>query len=55
MRLARAALELLVPVVLVVAVALFGTTVSTSTQTYVITTLVNVTGSVLVELRPQSA
>jgi branched-chain amino acid transport system permease protein len=43
MRQARAALELLVPVVLVVAVALFGTTVSTSTQTYVITTLVNVT------------
>jgi branched-chain amino acid transport system permease protein len=43
MRQARAALELLVPVLLVVAVALFGTTVSTSTQTYVITTLVNVT------------
>ena len=43
MRHARAALELLVPVVLVVAVALFGTAVSTSTQTYVITTLVNVT------------
>jgi branched-chain amino acid transport system permease protein len=43
MRQARAALELLVPVVLVVAVALFGTAVSTSTQTYVITTLVNVT------------
>ena len=43
MRQARVALELLVPVVLVVAVALFGTTVSTSTQTYVITTLVNVT------------
>jgi branched-chain amino acid transport system permease protein len=43
MRQARAALELLVPAVLVVAVALFGTTVSTSTQTYVITTLVNVT------------
>lgn len=43
MRQTRAALELLVPVVLVVAVALFGTTVSTSTQTYVITTLVNVT------------
>jgi branched-chain amino acid transport system permease protein len=43
MRQARAALELLVPVGLVVVVALFGTTVSTSTQTYVITTLVNVT------------
>jgi branched-chain amino acid transport system permease protein len=43
MRQARAALELLVPVVLVVAVALFGTAVSTSTQTYVITALVNVT------------
>ena len=42
MRRARAALELLAPVVLVVAVALFGTLVSTSTQTYVITTLVNV-------------
>jgi branched-chain amino acid transport system permease protein len=43
MRQARAAVELLVPVVLVVAVALFGTAVSTSTQTYVITTLINVT------------
>ena len=42
MRRVRAALELLAPVVLVVAVALFGTTVSSSTQTYVITTLVNV-------------
>jgi branched-chain amino acid transport system permease protein len=39
---ARAALELLAPVVLVVAVALLGTAVSASTQTYVITTLVNV-------------
>ena len=43
MRRARAALELLAPAVLVVAVALFGTLVSESTQTYVITTLVNVT------------
>jgi len=43
MRQARAALELLAPAVLVVAVALFGTLVSESTQTYVITTLVNVT------------
>jgi branched-chain amino acid transport system permease protein len=42
MRRLRAALELLAPVVLVVAVALFGTVVSTSTETYVITTLVNV-------------
>ena len=42
MRHTRAALELLAPVVLVAAVALFGTLVSTSTQTYVITTLVNV-------------
>ncbi len=42
MRHVRAVLELLAPVVLVVAVALFGTLVSTSTQTYVITTLVNV-------------
>jgi branched-chain amino acid transport system permease protein len=42
MRHARAALVLLAPVLLVVAVALFGTTVSTSTETYVITTLVNV-------------
>jgi branched-chain amino acid transport system permease protein len=38
----RAALELLGPAALVVAVALFGTAVSSSTQTYVITTLVNV-------------
>ena len=43
MRQARAALELIAPAVLVVAVALFGTLVSESTQTYVITTLVNVT------------
>ena len=42
MRRARAVLELLAPLVLVVLVALFGTTVSSSTQTYVITTLVNV-------------
>jgi branched-chain amino acid transport system permease protein len=42
MRRVRGALELLAPVVLVVLVALFGTTVSTSTQGYVITTLVNV-------------
>jgi branched-chain amino acid transport system permease protein len=42
MRHARAGLELLAPVVLVVVVALFGTLVSASTQTYVITTLVNV-------------
>ena len=42
MRQARIALELLAPAVLVVAVALFGTLVSASTQTYVITTLVNV-------------
>ena len=42
MRRIRAALELLAPVLLVVLVALFGTTVSSSTQTYVITTLVNV-------------
>ncbi|TML03427.1 MAG: branched-chain amino acid ABC transporter permease [Actinobacteria bacterium] len=42
MRHAHAVLELLAPVVLVVAVALFGTLVSSSTQTYVITTLVNV-------------
>ena len=35
-------LELLAPVLLVLAVAVFGTLVSTSTQTYVITTLVNV-------------
>jgi branched-chain amino acid transport system permease protein len=39
---ARAAVELLAPIVLVVAVALFGTTVASSTETYVITTLVNV-------------
>jgi len=38
----RAAVELLAPIVLVVLVALFGTTVSSSTQTYVVTTLVNV-------------
>jgi branched-chain amino acid transport system permease protein len=38
----RAALELLAPVVLVVLVALFGTVVSSSTQTYVVTALVNV-------------
>ena len=42
MRRARAALELLAPVLLVVLVALFGTIVSSSTQTYVVTTLVNV-------------
>jgi branched-chain amino acid transport system permease protein len=42
LRHARAVLELLAPVVLVLAVALFGTIVSSSTQTYVITTLVNV-------------
>jgi len=42
MRRARAALELAAPIALVLAVALFGTTVSSSTQTYVITTLVNV-------------
>ena len=42
MRHTRAALELLAPAVLVVAVALFGTLVSASTETYVITTLVNV-------------
>ena len=42
MRRARAALELSAPIALVLAVALFGTTVSSSTQTYVITTLVNV-------------
>jgi branched-chain amino acid transport system permease protein len=42
MRRVRAAFELLGPVVLVVAVGLFGTIVSTSTQTYVVTTLVNV-------------
>jgi branched-chain amino acid transport system permease protein len=42
LRQARIALELLAPAVLVVAVALFGTLVSASTQTYVITTLVNV-------------
>src|SRR5262249_34741646 len=38
----RAAFELVGPVVLVVLVALFGTIVSSSTQTYVVTTLVNV-------------
>jgi branched-chain amino acid transport system permease protein len=42
MRRVRGALELLAPALLVVLVALFGTTVSTSTQGYVITTLVNV-------------
>jgi branched-chain amino acid transport system permease protein len=42
MRQLRGAVELLAPVLLVVAVALFGTAVSTSTQTYVITALVNV-------------
>ena len=42
MRHAHATLVLLAPALLVVAVALFGTTVSTSTETYVITTLVNV-------------
>src|SRR3954471_14014573 len=42
MRRARAALELSAPIALVLAVALFGTTVASSTQTYVITTLVNV-------------
>ena len=42
MRNLRALLELLGPVVLVVAVGLFGTIVSTSTQTYVISTLVNI-------------
>jgi branched-chain amino acid transport system permease protein len=42
MRHARSAYALLAPVLLVVLVALFGTTVSTSTETYVITTLVNV-------------
>ncbi len=43
MRQTRAVLELLAPAALVVAVALFGTVVSTSTETYVVTTLVNVT------------
>jgi branched-chain amino acid transport system permease protein len=42
MRRAGAALELLAPALVVVAVAFFGTVVSASTQTYVITTLVNV-------------
>ena len=42
MRRARSALELVPPVVLVVLVGLFGTLVSLSTETYVITTLVNV-------------
>ena len=42
MRRLRAAFELLGPLVLVIAVGLFGTIVSTSTQTYVVTTLVNV-------------
>jgi branched-chain amino acid transport system permease protein len=38
----RAVFELLAPIVLIVLVALFGTIVSSSTQTYVITALVNV-------------
>jgi branched-chain amino acid transport system permease protein len=38
----RAAFELLGPIVLVIAVALVGTVVSASTQTYVVNTLVNV-------------
>jgi branched-chain amino acid transport system permease protein len=38
----RAAVELLGPVLLVIAVGLFGTVVSTSTQTYVVNALVNV-------------
>jgi branched-chain amino acid transport system permease protein len=42
MRQLRAAFELVGPVLLVVAVGLFGTIVSISTQTYVISTLVNV-------------
>ena len=42
MRGARSTVELLAPALLIVAVAVFGTLVSTSTQTYVITTLVNV-------------
>jgi branched-chain amino acid transport system permease protein len=42
LRHARAVLELLAPVVLVVAVALFGTLVSISTQTFVTGALVNV-------------
>jgi branched-chain amino acid transport system permease protein len=42
LRQARAVLELLGPVVLVALVALFGTLVSTSTETYVIGALVNV-------------
>jgi branched-chain amino acid transport system permease protein len=42
MRRVRAAFELLAPVVLVVLVALFGTIVSSSTQTYVVNALVNV-------------
>ena len=42
MRKARAAVELLAPVVLVAAVALFGTYVSIATETYVIGALVNV-------------
>lgn len=42
MRRARAAFELAGPMLLVVLVGLFGTIVSTSTQTYVISTLVNV-------------
>ena len=43
MRHLRSTLELLAPAVLVVAVALFGTVVSSSTETYVVTTLVDVT------------
>ena len=42
MRRVRAVFELLAPIVLIVLVALFGTIVSSSTQTYVITALVNV-------------
>jgi branched-chain amino acid transport system permease protein len=42
MRHVRAAFELIAPVLLVVVVGLFGTIVSVSTQTYVISTLVNV-------------
>ena len=42
MRHVRGAAELLAPALLVVVVALVGTIVSTSTETYVITTLVNV-------------
>ncbi len=42
MRRARAVLEVAAPALLVVVVALFGTLVSASTETYVVTTLVNV-------------